>query len=73
LQGRAIVGVVDGFKPKGIETTDDVDERKKISTEYWLQVLKTLLSTLNSKASSVFIRINSHQQGLLKVHNLIGQ
>jgi uncharacterized protein len=29
LQGRAIVGVVDGFKPKGIETTNDVDERKK--------------------------------------------
>jgi uncharacterized protein len=29
LQSRAIVGVVDGFKPKGIETTNDVDERKK--------------------------------------------
>jgi uncharacterized protein len=29
MQGRAIVGVVDGFKPKGIETTNDVDERKK--------------------------------------------
>ncbi|MGI0033539.1 MAG: adenosine-specific kinase, partial [Nitrososphaeraceae archaeon] len=29
LQGRAIVGVVDGFKPKGIEKSDDIDERKK--------------------------------------------
>lgn len=28
-QGRAILGVVDGFKPKGIETDDDIDERKK--------------------------------------------
>jgi uncharacterized protein len=28
-QGRAILGVVDGFKPKGIETDNDVDERKK--------------------------------------------
>lgn len=29
LQGRAIVGVVDGYKPKGKETINDVDERKK--------------------------------------------
>jgi adenosine/AMP kinase len=28
-QGRAIIGVVDGFKPKGIETNNDVVERKK--------------------------------------------
>ena len=28
-QGRAILGVVDGFKPKGIETSDDIEERKK--------------------------------------------
>jgi hypothetical protein len=28
-QGRAILGVADGFKPKGIETDDDIDERKK--------------------------------------------
>ncbi len=27
-QGRAIIGVIDGFKPKGIETDEDVDERK---------------------------------------------
>ena len=27
-QGRAILGVVDGFKPKGIETEKDVEERK---------------------------------------------
>lgn len=29
LQGRAIIGVVDGYKPTAIETTNDVDERKK--------------------------------------------
>jgi adenosine/AMP kinase len=28
-QGRAILGVADGFKPKGIETDGDIDERKK--------------------------------------------
>ena len=27
-QGRAILGVVDGFKSKGIETEKDVEERK---------------------------------------------
>ena len=27
-QGRAILGVVDGFKPRGIETEKDVEERK---------------------------------------------
>lgn len=27
-QGSAILGVVDGFKPKGIETEKDVEERK---------------------------------------------
>ena len=27
-QGRAIIGVIDGFKPKGVETDEDVDERK---------------------------------------------
>jgi uncharacterized protein len=29
-QGRAILGVVDGFKPKGIETEKDVEERKRL-------------------------------------------
>jgi len=29
VQGRAILGIVDGFKPKGIETDNDMDERKK--------------------------------------------
>jgi adenosine/AMP kinase len=29
-QGRAILGVVDGFKSKGIETEEDVDERKHL-------------------------------------------
>jgi len=28
-QGRAIIGVVDGFKSKGIETEGDVEERKQ--------------------------------------------
>lgn len=28
-QGRGILGVIDGFSPKGIETEDDVRERKK--------------------------------------------
>ncbi len=28
-QGRAILGVVDGFKSKGIETEKDVEERKQ--------------------------------------------
>jgi adenosine/AMP kinase len=28
-QGRAVLGVVDGFKPKGIEKDDDVQERKQ--------------------------------------------
>ena len=27
-QGRAIIGVVDGFRPKGIENSKDVDERR---------------------------------------------
>jgi adenosine/AMP kinase len=29
-QGRAILGVVDGFKPKGIETAQDIEERKAL-------------------------------------------
>ena len=29
-QGRAILGVVDGFKSKGIETEEDIDERKHL-------------------------------------------
>jgi hypothetical protein len=28
-QGRAILGVVDGLKPKGIESAKDVEDRKK--------------------------------------------
>lgn len=28
-QGRGILGVIDGFPPKGIETNDDIEERKK--------------------------------------------
>ena len=27
-QGRAIIGVVDGFRPKGIENRKDIDERR---------------------------------------------
>jgi uncharacterized protein len=29
-QGRAILGVVDGFKSKGIETARDIEERKAL-------------------------------------------
>lgn len=29
-QGRAILGVVDGFKSKGIETEKDIEERKQL-------------------------------------------
>jgi adenosine/AMP kinase len=29
VQGGAILGVVDGLKPKGIETNNDIYERKK--------------------------------------------
>ena len=29
-QGRGILGVVDGFKSKGVETEEDVDERKSL-------------------------------------------
>jgi uncharacterized protein len=29
-QGRAVLGVVDGFKPKGIETEEDTKERKHL-------------------------------------------
>lgn len=28
-QGRGILGVVDGLKPKGVETAKDIDERKE--------------------------------------------
>jgi len=28
-QGRAIIGIVDGFKPKGIETEEDIKERRE--------------------------------------------
>lgn len=28
-QGKAILGVVDGFKPKGVETEKDIEERKQ--------------------------------------------
>jgi len=28
-QGRAVLGVVDGFKSKGIETESDVEDRKR--------------------------------------------
>ncbi len=27
-QGRGILGVIDGFKPKGVESTEEIDKRK---------------------------------------------
>ncbi len=38
-QGRGIIGVIDGFKPVGIETEDDIDIQKKILKRNRLQVL----------------------------------
>jgi uncharacterized protein len=32
-QGRGIIGVIDGFKPKGIETSADIEFRKKFLRE----------------------------------------
>lgn len=31
--GKAILGVIDGFKPKGIESEQDIQERKKLLRE----------------------------------------
>jgi len=33
-QGRGIVGVVDGYTPKGIETEEDVKERKELLRKF---------------------------------------
>ena len=33
-QGRGILGVIDGFKPKGIESKDDEESRKKSLREW---------------------------------------
>lgn len=33
-QGRAIAGVVDGFSPKGVETTKDIEERKSLLRKF---------------------------------------
>ena len=33
-QGRGIVGVVDGFPPKGVETDEDVEERKSLLRKF---------------------------------------
>ncbi|MGH9981692.1 MAG: adenosine-specific kinase [Nitrososphaeraceae archaeon] len=32
-QGRAIIGIVDGYKPKGIEDEDNIIERKTFLRE----------------------------------------
>ena len=32
-QGRGILGVIDGLKPKGVESTDDVRERRSYLRE----------------------------------------
>ncbi|MCK5672972.1 MAG: adenosine monophosphate-protein transferase, partial [Spirochaetales bacterium] len=29
-QGRGIIGVIDGFSPKGVEKTEDKGDRKKL-------------------------------------------
>ncbi len=33
-QGRGILGVVDGFKPKGVETDNDIAERKALLRQF---------------------------------------
>jgi len=33
-QGRAILGVVDGFRPKGVETEEDVKKRKELIRKF---------------------------------------
>ncbi|HJX32254.1 MAG TPA: adenosine-specific kinase [Thermodesulfobacteriota bacterium] len=33
-QGRAIMGVIDGFSPKGVETEKDIEERKTLLRKF---------------------------------------
>ena len=33
-QGRGILGVIDGFKPKGIETEEDIKKRKELLRKF---------------------------------------
>ncbi len=33
-QGRGILGVIDGFKPKGIESEEDEEDRKKLLRQF---------------------------------------
>ena len=33
-QGRGILGIIDGFKPKGIETPEDEEDRKKLLRQF---------------------------------------
>ncbi len=33
-QGNGILGVIDGFAPKGVETTDDVKQRKELLRKF---------------------------------------
>ena len=33
-QGRGVLGVVDGFMPKGVETEEDIEERKKLLRKF---------------------------------------
>ena len=33
-QGRGILGVVDGFMPKGVETEEDIEERKRLLRKF---------------------------------------
>jgi len=33
-QGRAVIGVVDGFSPKGVETKEDIEKRKELLRKF---------------------------------------
>ena len=37
-QGREILGVVDGFPPKGIEAEADIVERKALLRRFWYKL-----------------------------------
>jgi len=34
--GRAVLGVVDGVKPKGFEESEHINERKRTSKKVWI-------------------------------------
>jgi len=37
-QGRGILGVIDGYKPKGVETEEDIVEREKLLRDFGYKI-----------------------------------